>query len=109
MIKVGITGQAGFVGTHLFNYLSLDKDHFSLLPFEDQFFDDPAILSDWVSKCDAIVHLAALNRHNDPEEIYVTNLRLVESLISALESSGSKAHVLFSSSTQEMHDNPYGS
>jgi hypothetical protein len=30
MLHVGITGQAGFMGTHLFNYLSLDKDHFIL-------------------------------------------------------------------------------
>ena len=69
MIKVGITGQAGFVGTHLYNFLALDPDNFSLVPFEDKYFDDPGVLADWVSKCDAIVHLAALNRHNDPNEI----------------------------------------
>ena len=108
MIRVGITGQTGFVGTHLFDYLGLDTDHFSLVPFEDAYFEDPAVLLDWVSKCDAIVHLAALNRHNDPDEIYKTNVRLVSDLIAALETSGSKAHVLFSSSTQELFDNPYG-
>ncbi|MFH0759007.1 MAG: NAD-dependent epimerase/dehydratase family protein [Bacteroidota bacterium] len=108
MIKVGITGQSGFVGTHLFNYLRLDPDHYYLIPFEDAFFDDPAVLADWAAKCDAIVHLAALNRHNDPDEIYQTNLRLVKELISALEQSGSKPHLLFSGSTQEMADNPYG-
>lgn len=108
MIRVGITGQAGFVGTHLFNDLSLDPEQFTMVPFEDAFFDDPAVLKEWVSKCDAIVHLAALNRHHDPEEIYKTNIRLVTELIVALESSGSKAHVLFSSSTQEAFDNPYG-
>ena len=108
MIRVGITGQAGFVGTHLFDYLSLDTDHFSLIPFKDAYFKDPAVLSDWVSQCDAIVHLAALNRHNDPDEIYKINITLVIDLIVALETSGSKAHVLFSSSTQEVFDNPYG-
>ncbi len=108
MIRVGITGQAGFVGTHLFNFLALDPDHFSLVPFKDEYFDDPAVLTEWVSKCDAIVHLAALNRHNDPDEIYRTNLNLVKSLVLALESVDSKAHILFSSSTQEMYDNPYG-
>jgi len=108
MIRVGITGQAGFVGTHLYNFLALDPDTFSLVPFEDKYFEDPAVLDEWVSKCDAIVHLAALNRHNDPNEIYQTNLNLVKSLVSALENVGSKAHVLFSSSTQERYDNPYG-
>jgi UDP-2-acetamido-2,6-beta-L-arabino-hexul-4-ose reductase len=108
MIKVGITGQAGFVGTHLYEYLSLDKEHFSLIPFKDEFFENPSVLSDWVSQCDSIVHLAALNRHNDPDEIYKTNIKLVRKLISALENSGSLAHILFSSSTQEKFDNPYG-
>ncbi len=34
------------------------------------------ILNDWVSKCDVIVHLAALNRHNDPEVIYQNKCRI---------------------------------
>ena len=47
MIKVGITGQAGFVGTHLYEYLSLDKDRFSLIPFEDAYFEDPMVFTEW--------------------------------------------------------------
>ena len=108
MIRVGITGQAGFMGTHLFNYLGLFPDHFSLVPFEDAFFEDASVLQEWVSGCDVILHLAALNRHNDPQEIHTTNLRLVSDLIGALEACDSRAHVLFSSSTQEDSDNPYG-
>ncbi len=108
MIKVGITGQAGFVGTHLFNTLNLDKEEFKTVPFEDRFFSNATVLEDWVSKCDAIVHLAALNRHNDPEVIYNTNIQLVKQLIAALENTNSHPHVLFSSSTQEERDNPYG-
>jgi len=87
MIKVGITGQAGFIGTHLYEYLNLDKDRFSLIPFEDAYFEDPLVFTDWVSQCDAIVHLAALNRHKNPDEIYKTNIKLVKDLISALENS----------------------
>ena len=66
MLHVGITGQAGFMGTHLFNHLSQDKDQFSMVPFEDEYFRDENILREWVQKCDVIVHLAAMNRHNDP-------------------------------------------
>jgi len=55
-----------------------------------------------------IVHLAAVNRHPDPDEIYKTNIKLVRQLIESLEKTGSKPHVLFSSSTQEELDNPYG-
>jgi UDP-2-acetamido-2,6-beta-L-arabino-hexul-4-ose reductase len=54
------------------------------------------------------VHLAAMNRHNDPEVIYNTNIGLVKKLIAACEVTESKPHILFSSSTQEERDNPYG-
>ena len=108
MTRVGITGQPGFVGTHLFNLLSLDPEHFTLVPFRDEIFGEPEELRSWVSQCDAIVHLAAMNRHNEPEQIYRTNIRLVKELIAAMVDTRSTPHVLFSSSTQEQYDNPYG-
>jgi len=108
MIKIGITGQAGFVGTHLYNTLGLYSDKFTRIPFEDSLFSDEETLKTFVSSCDVIVHLAAMNRHNDPEVIYQTNIRLVNQLIDACETTGSKPHILFSSSTQEERDNLYG-
>ena len=105
MIKVGITGQTGFIGTHLFNTLNLDKVDFVTIPFQDNFFSDFPLLEKWVSKCDVIIHMAAVNRHNDPEFIYSTNILLVKQLIAALESTNSNPHVLFSSSTQEEREN----
>ena len=107
MIKIGITGQAGFIGTHLYNFIGLEKEIIRV-PFNDNYFDDHSKLEAFVSECDAIVHLAALNRHNDPQAIYETNIELVRKLISAMESTGSKPHVLFSSSTQEERDNVFG-
>jgi len=107
MIKVGITGQAGFMGTHLFNYLNLKKDVVTI-PFEDSFFDDKNQLENFVSKCDVIVHLAAMNRHDNPQVIYDTNIRLVKDLIDACDKTNSKPHILMSSSTQENRDNLYG-
>jgi UDP-2-acetamido-2,6-beta-L-arabino-hexul-4-ose reductase len=108
MLKIGITGQPGFVGTHLFNTLNLYKDKFQTIPFEDSYFADTEKLNNWVKKCDVIVHLAAMNRHNDPEVIYNTNITLVRQLISACEATLSKPQILFSSSTQEERDNLYG-
>jgi UDP-2-acetamido-2,6-beta-L-arabino-hexul-4-ose reductase len=32
-IRVGITGQAGFVGTHLYNELGLFSEKFEQIPF----------------------------------------------------------------------------
>jgi UDP-2-acetamido-2,6-beta-L-arabino-hexul-4-ose reductase len=106
-MKIGITGQTGFVGTHLYNFLGL-KENIERIPFEDNYFQDEKILNNFVQQCDVIVHLAALNRHNDPEVIYKTNIELVQKLISACEKTDSKPHILFSSSTQEERDNLYG-
>ncbi len=108
MLKVGITGQSGFIGTHLYNFLNQKKDELTTIFFEDSYFDNEEKLKEFVSSCDAIVHLAAMNRHGDPQVIYDTNLKLVNKLIKALEATGSHAHILFSSSTQEERDNLYG-
>jgi len=107
-IKVGITGQNGFIGTHLYNTLALQPEVFERIPFERSFFENESELDAFVSNCDVIVHLAALNRHNESEVIYKTNINLVKTLISSLERTKSQAHVIISSSSQEEKDNLYG-
>lgn len=106
--KVGITGQSGFLGTYLYNTLGLYPEEFERIPFEDDYFNKEDQLNLFISKCDVVVHLAAMNRHNDPEVIYQTNIKLVEKLIKALETAVNKPHILFSSSIQEERNNLYG-
>lgn len=108
MICVGITGQSGFVGTHLYNTLGLFPDKYKRILFEDAYFQSQNTLRDFVKQCDVIVHLAAMNRHPDPQILYETNIRLVRDLIAAMEAESVSPHVLFSSSTQEERDNEYG-
>ncbi|MEG8947209.1 polysaccharide biosynthesis C-terminal domain-containing protein [Rosettibacter firmus] len=108
MIKIGITGQNGFIGSHLYNYLSLFRNEYKLIPFENIIFNDENKLIEFVSNCDVIIHLAALNRHHNENEIIKVNIELVEKLISAISKSSSRPHIIFSSSTQEKLDNPYG-
>lgn len=108
MKKVGITGQNGFVGYHLYQTIKLFPDEFQLIDFERSFFDDQSLLDKFVKECDVIVHLAALNRHNDPQAIYDTNVGLVSQLVDALTRTQSTPHVIISSSTQEERDNIYG-
>ena len=108
MKKLGITGQNGFIGKHLYNTLGLFLQEFERVDFQKGYFEDVQKLDAFVAQCDVIVHLAAKNRHNDPQVIYDTNIGLVEKLISSLERTNSRAHVLFSSSTQEERDNFYG-
>jgi UDP-2-acetamido-2,6-beta-L-arabino-hexul-4-ose reductase len=52
-----------------------------------------------------IVHLAAMNRHNDPQVIY-DDVGLAAKLVLALEATNSKAHLFLFS--QEERDNLYG-
>jgi UDP-2-acetamido-2,6-beta-L-arabino-hexul-4-ose reductase len=108
MKKIGITGQNGFVGTYLYNKVSLLKEEFSLVPFDKSYFESQEALTEWVKQCDVIVHLAAMNRHPDPQVIHDTNIGLVVKLVDALEAAEHRPHVLFSSSTQEERDNLYG-
>lgn len=108
MKKIGITGQNGFIGYHLLQTLNLNKQKFQIIDFNRSFFDDSKALEHFVSQCDVIIHLAALNRHHDANTIFDTNTDLVKKLINALENKNSKAHLIISSSTQEERDNLYG-
>lgn len=108
MLRIGITGQQGFIGTHLYNTLGLYPKQYQRIGFKKEFFRSEQALDDFVSRCDVIVHLAAMNRHESREVIYQTNIDLVKKLIASLKRTGSKAHILFSSSSQEEKDNLYG-
>jgi len=108
MKRIGITGQAGFIGTHLSNTLMSLKDNFLTIQFEDSFFNSADVLDEFVKQCDVIVHLAAMNRHNDPDVLYNTNIELVQKLINSIERTGTKPYVIMSSSLQENRDNLYG-
>ena len=107
MLKIGITGQAGFIGTHLYNYLCLQDDMDCIL-FKDEYFKNIEQLLSFVKTCDVIVHLAAMNRHDNPQVIFDTNIELVKKLTATCELADAKPHILFSSSTQEESGNLYG-
>ena len=108
MKKIGITGQSGFIGSHLYNTLGLSPKKYERIEFKDEFFNNEDSLDAFVKQCDVIVHLAAMNRHESQEVLFETNVGLVKKLIASLERTDSKAHILFSSSSQEDRDNLYG-
>lgn len=108
MLRVGITGQNGFIGGHLNNTLKLFPEKFKVINFEKEFFYEKKYLDEFVLKCDVIVHLAALNRHSDLQILHQTNVLLVNKLVQSLVRTQSRPHVIFSSSTQEELDHPYG-
>lgn len=107
-LRVGITGQAGFMGSHLYNFVDTKGDHIQRIAFNRSYFETPSELEDFVKRCDIIVHIAAMNRHEDQQVIYNTNISLVEKLINACRNTQSTPKILFSSSSQEDKDNLYG-
>ena len=107
MKKIGITGANGFVGQHLFNTL-LQNKNISLIPFQRDFFENESKMDDFVQNCDAIVHLAGLNRSNDEEVIFNVNINITSAIISSLNRTKSKPHIIFASSSQEYMNNVYG-
>lgn len=108
MKKIGITGQNGFVGRHLYNTLGLFPKDFQRIDFQKEYFENENKLDQFVAECDVIVHLAAMNRHESEQFIYEINVGLAQKLVDSLKRTGSKAHVMISSSTQEEKDNLYG-
>lgn len=108
LTKVGITGQGGFMGSHLYNFLGTKTEEIERIRFQRNYFEDEAEMQHFVKSCDVIVHIAAMNRHEDPQVIYDTNVGLVQQLINACEATNSTPKIIFSSSTQEERDNLYG-
>ena len=106
-LRIGITGQSGFIGTHLYNFLNL-QDDIETIPFQDENFSSELDLDNFTQQCDVIVHLAAMNRHGEEGVIYKTNVELTQKLIDSLARTGANPHILISSSTQEARDNEYG-
>lgn len=107
MIRVGITGQPGFIGTHLAKYVT-EREDTELVPFEDGFFADEGKLCNFVKECDVIIHLAAASRMPSEDELYNLNVGLVQKVIAAMEMEKVKPLVMFSSSTHETRDTAYG-
>jgi UDP-2-acetamido-2,6-beta-L-arabino-hexul-4-ose reductase len=108
MINIGVTGANGFIGQHLCNFLSLDKTSYSLVYFSRDWFYSDTLLDDFVSKCDVIIHLAGVNRHESDEFIYETNIKIAEKLIASFSRTLYNGTLLFSSSIQEERNNVFG-
>src|SRR5690606_13783793 len=108
MTNIGITGQNGFIGTHLYNTLGMYPEKYNRIVFEKEWYEQPDNLDEFVKQCDVIVHLAAVNRHKSQDMLYYFNVRLTEDLINAMYRTRSNPQVIFTSSVQENQDNLYG-
>lgn len=107
-ITLGITGQGGFMGKHLYNFLGTKSEEIERVNFERNYFENDVKLQNFVKSCSVIVHIAAMNRHENQQVIYDTNVDLVQKLINACIVTNATPKIIFSSSTQEEKENLYG-
>ncbi len=107
-MNIGITGQSGFIGSYLTKHIKYKNEEFNIISFNRDFFDSQLKLNNFVKKVDVLIHLAGLNRHKSQNYIFEKNLELARKLISSLESTNSRPHLIFASSTQESQNNKYG-
>lgn len=105
-MNVGITGQSGFIGVHLYASLRLEEN-IKLVDFNRGWFESPSLMKSFTESCDCIVHLAAVSRSDEPKSMYDSNMRMVTSLAAAAESSGRNISILFASTTHESRDTLY--
>ena len=68
-MRIGITGQNGFIGYHLTQTIKYKHSDYTLVPFQKSFFEMESLLKEFVSTCDVIVHLAGVNRAETEGEV----------------------------------------
>ena len=90
LLRLGITGGAGFLGWHIRVHVYADRS-IQAVPAGRDVFSDPAALAGFVRDKDAIVHLAGMNR-GDEAEIEQTNVAPAQMLIDACERAGTPAY-----------------
>ena len=105
MKKVLVTGSKGFVGKNLCAVLRRSED-VELYEFDvDNRSED---LDSALGKVDCIIHLAGVNRPEDPREFETGNTGSLKEICSKLQELGRAPKIVLSSSIQADLDNPYG-
>ena len=107
MKTVGITGGTGFVGIHLQFFLNEHKEKYNFIVINKADFFDASVLGEKISRCDFLVHLAAVNR-GEENFIYDSNIDLTRKVIDCCDVLGVRPKIIFLSSTHNTRNTAYG-
>lgn len=105
-MKVLVTGANGFIGKNLQLHLA-QKGGFVVVPFTREHTEQD--LAGLLGGVDWIVHLAGINRPQDPAEFTTGNAGLTQVLCNAVKATGRNIPIIYTSSIQAERDNEYGS
>jgi len=108
MLNIGITGSNGFIGKNLSLVIKRYSTSFNLIKFDKSYFKNLELLNKFVTKCDVIVHLAALSRHPKKGYLYKNNVQVTKTLIKVMTDQNVKPYVIFTSSIHDKSNSEYG-
>ena len=94
-MKSLITGAKGCVGKNLTAALA---DFHELLPYDVDV--DPTVLITYAGQADFVIHLAGINRAQEPQALWDGNVGFTERLLTILKEQGNTCPILFASSVQ---------
>lgn len=100
-----VTGADGFIGRNLCATLA-PMPGVTLLKYD--IGQSAEELAAYAKAADFVIHLAGVNRPQNPEEFQTGNAGLTSALLERLKATGRPVPFLLSSSTQAALDNPYG-
>ena len=104
-MRILVTGSNGFIGKNLIVRLG-EIPCYEVLRFtRDNSLQD---LSDLVSRSDAVIHLAGINRPKDVKEFAEGNVDLTVQLCELIAATGRQIPLVMSSAIQADLANPYG-
>jgi UDP-2-acetamido-2,6-beta-L-arabino-hexul-4-ose reductase len=106
LIRIGITGAAGFLGWHLRTFLLPDAG-VEVVTAGRETFQSARRLQEFAGTVDAIVHLAGANRGDDAA-VRETNVALAKQLTAACTAAGRAPHIVFANTTHHTRDSAYG-
>lgn len=104
-MTVAITGGYGFLGWHLSCRLRA-YGYLDIMRLGRADFADPVRLRQALTDIDTIVHVAGVNRADEPSTVEQDNVDLARALVEALPDHA--VHMVYANSIQIDQDNPYG-
>jgi len=105
--RIAVTGFDGFVGWHV-RCAARARWGGDVIGIGIPGFADPDRLDAALADADAVIHLAGVNRADDPDEIVRTNPWLAEQLVAALRRLGRPMPIVYGNSIHSEGDTVFG-
>ncbi len=106
-VRIALTGWEGFVGWHV-RCAARARWGGDLILVGMAEFADPATMDACLAEADVVIHLAGVNRADDPAEIERTNPWLAEQLIASLDRMGRPIPIVYGNSIHSFGDTVFG-